>query len=109
MTRRAGRGSIGIHMLIYNATCKAAGDSIFAALLAYKSRFGSYPTNLAELRNKLGWKLPKDPYTGGDFTYRRDESGFILYSFGPDLKDHGGMQPIDPSELYKRGDIVWKR
>lgn len=52
-----------------------AGSRIFLALLAYHDRYGSYPETLSELRAKLGWPLPKDPFTGEDFIYRRQGKG----------------------------------
>ncbi len=67
------------------------GGRILMALVGYKDRFGSYPRSLGELRSKLGWKLPEDPYSGRDFIYRRQGKGFVLYSIGVNLKDDGGL------------------
>lgn len=82
-----------------------AGDEILLALGAYGNRFGSYPANLGELRTKLGWKIPEDPFSGKDFIYKREGKGFLLYSIGPDLKDDGGKEPSKNDK--DKGDIVW--
>ncbi len=87
-------------------------DQVLLALLAYKARFGGYPSSIQELKSKLGWKLPVDPFTGKDFIYKKQTKGFILYSVGPDMNDDGG-QPIQGNlvELESKGDIVlrWNR
>jgi hypothetical protein len=93
------------------------------ALKAYRAQHGAYPDSLVALRGYpggasaapemrrspiQGWKLPQDPFSGKDFCYHRQGAGFILYSWGEDLKDDGG-RPV--SERYRTyppdGDIVW--
>jgi hypothetical protein len=74
------------------------------ALKAYKSEYGSYPASLAELKNRLGWKLPDDPFSGKPFVYKRVGRGFLLYSLGSDLKDDGG-RPIIPGQY--EGNQSW--
>jgi len=77
-----------------------AGTRILLGLLAYKDRFGSYPQTLGELRSRLGWKLPEDPFSGRDFIYKRQGKGFLLYSIGRNLKDDGGrLLPARPSPI----------
>lgn len=66
------------------------GGRVLCALLAYRDRFGGYPRSFGELRSRLGWKLPEDPYSARDFIYRRQGKGCILYSIGVNLKDDGG-------------------
>lgn len=85
-----------------------AGDQIMLALIAYKDRIGSYPTDLAQLRAKLGWKIPVDPFTGKDFIYKPTGKGFIFYSIGPNLKDDGGNPPRDKKSLEDEGDMIWQ-
>jgi len=81
------------------------------ALQGYKSRFGSYPASLKELRLKLGWKLPEDPFRGSDLKYKRKHAGYVLYSIGGDMKDNGGSaQTASSSGGYNAGlpgDDVW--
>jgi len=77
------------------------------ALQAYKARHGAYPASVEELKTKLGWKLPKDPFSEKDFVYRRRDKGFILYSVGPDMKDDGGGRPCAKSYSgIQEGDII---
>lgn len=102
------------------AVARLNGNRIFLGLLAYRSRFGSYPVALDQLRAELKWPVPADPFSGKDFRYRRQGRGFILYSIGGDLKDNGGKPwgggfgwsvwrrggiAQDPDE---EGDYVWK-
>jgi hypothetical protein len=61
------------------------------ALRVYHIRHGSYPDSLRQARQALGWHLPKDPFSGKDFVYRREGKGYVLYSVGLDMKDNGGM------------------
>ena len=88
------------------AKSEIAGSQILLALMAYNDRYGSYPASLDELRAKLGWKLPEDPFSGRDFIYQRQGKGFILYSVGPNLKDDGGIEP--PKNDHDQGDMVWR-
>ena len=69
------------------AQARVAGDRIMLGLITCKARYGAYPTNLAELRAKLGWKIEEDPFSGKDFTYKPQGAGFLLYSVGENLKD----------------------
>jgi hypothetical protein len=77
---------------------------IILALKAYQAERGDYPDSLASLRKALRWDLPKDPFSGKDFVYRRKGAGFILYSWGLDLKDDGGTATSDDGSPP---DIVW--
>lgn len=86
---------------------------VFLALQAYKDRFGGYPASMGELKSKLGWKLPKDPFSDKDFIYKKQAKGFTLYSVGPDMKDDGGPAVPDNyvHSINDKGDIVlkWER
>lgn len=79
------------------------------ALEAYRSRYGTFPASLDDVKSKLGWKLPLDPFSGRDLVYKRSAGGFVLYSLGLNMKDDGGNgtltasgDPNDPS------DVVWE-
>lgn len=104
---KMGVGTSG-RMIQYTSGEELARTQVFLALQAYKARYGGYPATMQELRSKLGWKLPKDPFSGKDFIYKRQGKGFILYSVGPDMRDDGGRPvPDDKSNaLDARGDIV---
>jgi hypothetical protein len=102
-----------------SATAEIAGSRIALALTAYKDRFGAYPASLAELRSKLGWEIPTDLFSGKDFVYTRQESGFLLYSLGQNLKDDGARvftgkhRPEGYNYNDDNGqwiaDIIWQR
>ncbi|MHB1001090.1 MAG: hypothetical protein ACYC27_17745 [Armatimonadota bacterium] len=86
------------------------GSRISLALKAYKSRYGSYPKNLDELRSKLGWEIPNDPFSGKDFIYSKKGKGFHLYSIAHNLKDDSGKireKHKDGSFPDENYDIVW--
>jgi hypothetical protein len=85
-----------------------AQAQVFLALQAYKARYGGYPATMEELKSKLGWKLPVDPFSGKDFIYKKQAKVFILYSVGPDMKDDGGRSLGDHVQLDSKGDIVLK-
>ncbi len=93
----------------YSTEENLARTRVFLALQAHKARFGGYPASIAELKSKLGWKLPVDPFNEKDFIYKKQAKGFMLYSVGPDMKDDGG-RPIQGNvvELESKGDIVLK-
>lgn len=82
---------------------------ITLAIAAYKDIHGEYPESLDQLKSSLGWELPKDPYSGQDFGYRREGTGYILYSTGPDGEDDGGVQrsPVQLDD-EETGDWVWE-
>ncbi len=108
-TKFMGSTETGIKIKRYVGECKVAGDQVFLALLAFKDRYGAYPASMSELKSKLGWEILVDPYSGGDFKYKRQGRGFVVYSVGPNMKDDGGVQHnkqfFDASE---KGDFVWE-
>ena len=83
------------------------------ALRAYQEAVGRYPESLAELRAKIDWPLPSDPFSGKDFIYRREGKGYLLYSIGPNMKDEGGKDrrsvtgPLPPGQ-EPPDDIAWR-
>lgn len=88
-----------------SAAARIGLAQVVMALKAYKSAFDSYPASLAELKSRLGWKLPDDPFSGKPFVYKRRGEGFLLYSIGANLKDDGGV-PFLSYKVYE-GDISW--
>lgn len=86
------------------------GDLLFLAAIAFKDRFGSYPASLSELRSRLEWEIPQDPFSGKDFGYRQEGDGFTLWSIGPDLVDEGGRLKWGRHEGIdgRSGDIIWR-
>jgi|GEM_PF-1848108 len=103
------------------AIARLDGDRVFLGLLAYHSRFGSYPATLEELVSKLKWRTAADPFSGKPFVYRRQGRGFVLYSIGANLKDDNGTpwqgdRPGNSAsarggiarDFDEAGDYVWK-
>ena len=75
------------------------------ALEAYHTARGAYPDSLDALREYPGWTLHEDPFSGKPFVYHRQGAGFVLYSFGEDLDDDGGI----PGQAGSgQGDLVWE-
>jgi hypothetical protein len=92
-----------------STSVEVAGSRIFLALYAYHARFHAYPGTLDDLKTRLGWQLPEDPFSGNPFIYKQKDHGFLLYSIGPNLKDDGGHprnRTIGPHE-DDNYDIVW--
>jgi hypothetical protein len=71
-------------------------------LKAYRAERGGYPQSLQELGGINGHALPADPFSGKPFVYRREGAGFLIYSWGSNLKDDGGKV----GERVDEGDIV---
>ncbi|MHB1456260.1 MAG: hypothetical protein ACYC0V_05030 [Armatimonadota bacterium] len=96
-------------------TAEVSGSRILVALMAYRSRYGNYPSSLDQLRSKLKWVIPEDPFTGKDFIYKTKGKGFLLYSIGPNLKDDSGIphNRLQKSQRMIKAtaspcDIVWE-
>jgi hypothetical protein len=87
------------------AIASTSATGLFIRLHQYHRRFGSYPESLKVLQDKLGCKLPDDPFTGKSYIYQRQESGFIFYSVGPNLVDDGGV--ATDRDVFA-GDLLWK-
>jgi hypothetical protein len=61
----------------------------------------SYPECLAGIEPEFakGLGQPTDPFTGAPLIYHRQGSGFIVYSVGPNLKDDGGRNDQNNTEI----------
>ena len=72
-------------------THRQAALTILAALRFQKEK-GKSPDNLEELV-QAGYltKLPDDPFGPGPLTYNKTGDGFLLYSWGNNLKDDNGQ------------------
>jgi hypothetical protein len=60
------------------------------ALAAHRAERGNYPTRLADLVPDYLPAIPADPFTDKPFRYASQNSGFLLYSLGPNQKDDDG-------------------
>jgi hypothetical protein len=81
------------------------------ALRAYQEAMGRYPASLKELRGRISWPLPADPFIGKDFIYRKTGAGYLLYSIGPNMKDEGGKDRTSltgPPGKQPPDDIAWR-
>jgi len=79
------------------------------ALKLYKHEHGSYPERLHATAPSILNAIPKDTYTGQSLVYRRVDSGFVVYSVGPDeTDDNGNEEPPDWADREQGVDIVWK-
>ncbi len=65
------------------------------ALAGYRAEHGAYPKELGALAPEYFSELPKDPFSGGEFIYRAEGTGYVLYSVGPNGKDDGGRNFSD--------------
>jgi hypothetical protein len=82
------------------------------AVLRYQKEKGKYPDNLDELvQAGLLAKLPEDPYSPGPLTCKKTKDGFLLYSWGANLKDDDGQVARDekgrPKRFADEGDWVF--
>jgi len=83
------------------------GQETAASLAAFRAMHGSYPATLEELVPEIMPELPPDPFTGDPLEYRRKGDGYVLYSVGPDRKDHGGSRMRSDTPGYHEEDIVF--
>jgi hypothetical protein len=75
------------------------------ALAAFKAKTGAYPDKLDALVPAYLPAVPLDPFSGRPLRLKRDGTGVVIYSIGPDLTDDGGR----PSESgAATGDLVFR-
>ncbi|UCD51200.1 MAG: hypothetical protein JSW27_00940 [Phycisphaerales bacterium] len=89
-----------------------AAALVIVALLSHRSDRGRYPASLGKLV-ETGYlaQLPQDPFRGGPFAYEVTADSFLLYSWGENLTDEGGIQGVDgrgkPRIWADNGDWVF--
>jgi hypothetical protein len=74
---------------------------VAVTLKLYKKKTGKYPDTLDKLKPKYLAELPKDRFSGLDYIYKKQGSGFMIYSIGGNLKDDKGARD-------ENLDIVWQ-
>ena len=87
---------------------RAEVDALIAtiAILRYEKEKGEYPESLDSLvADGYLKRLPMDPYSNKSLVYSRKDDGFILYSFGLNYADDGGVRYR--SRWAKDGDRVF--
>jgi len=101
-----------VTVLFKRATLDAVFDTaqIGMACKIYKNMYGDFPGELAELSPEILEKIPVDPFTGNPFIYKKQDSGFIVYSLGSNLKDDQGRGTwlITSLVMEKNDDWAWK-
>src|SRR5262249_58284858 len=64
-------------------------------LAGYGAEQGRYPKELEALAPAHLARVPQDLFSGKPLIYRPGETGYLLYSVGPNGKDEGGRGPED--------------
>ena len=88
------------------------------ALTIFKNEKGFVPDTLDLLTPSLLTSLPLDPFTQGNFHYKKTgRDSYLLYSVWIDGKDDGGTPLMIPDSRHKdfqeflfyeaKGDLVW--
>ena len=80
---------------------------IACALERYRIATGNFPDTTEMLAPRFLARLPNDALTGTPYKYRRETSGFVLYSVGWNERDDNGVAGktfFDEDE----GDWVWQ-
>jgi len=98
--------------LLKKATLEAmyATARIGIACKIYKNLNGDFPEELAELSPEILENIPVDPFTGNPFIFKKQDSGFIVYSIGSNLRDDEGKGTwiITSMVMEKDDDWAWK-
>ncbi len=89
------------------ASAFVRGTMLMAAIEHYGAENGTYPESLDEIMSGGLSELPVDPFTGEAFRYAATESGYVLYSAGPDMQDDGGV-PLGANGTFsaRAGDLI---
>jgi hypothetical protein len=75
--------------------------SLIVAIERYRLAHGAVPDELTQLVPEFLAELPPDPYADGPYLYLREDSGYAVYSVGPDRIDGKGEKMRGP----RAGDI----
>lgn len=86
-------------------TMRVELNSLAFALAAYRADHGVYPEKLADLVPDYVEKLPADFFSGSKPHYRREGTGYLLYSVGPNGKDDGGKGHEDRENDEEWDDV----
>lgn len=74
-------------------------------LAAYKGQNGGFPEMLQMLCPDFTRQIPPDPFNEASLHYRVTQTGYVLYSVGPNVQDDGGKGKPDDG-AYKNYDVV---
>lgn len=70
----------------------------------YYLTHGKYPAQLEELKGKWVEEVPIDPFSGKPFVYEATDHECLIYSFGKNVIDDGGVASADGKS--NKGDLV---
>lgn len=95
--------------LLKKATLDALFDTsrIGIASKIYKNLYGEFPENAAVLVPEFLEEVPVDPFTGKPYIYKKQDSGFIVYSIGSNQKDEAGRGTWQITSLVMAKDDDW--
>ncbi|NLH99166.1 MAG: hypothetical protein GX446_06695 [Chthonomonadales bacterium] len=98
--------------LVWRATASRRALLTTMAVQRYERDHGVYPATLdALVAGGYMKELPLDPYSGKTFGYRATGDDFLLYSWGLNLVDDGGLQGAGqngaPRMYAENGDWVF--
>jgi hypothetical protein len=68
------------------------------AIEQFRNQNGRLPEKLAELVPQFLARDPEDPFARTTLRYRRNSTGYVAYSVGPDGSDDGGLEKSDKKE-----------
>jgi len=97
--------SYGIEWWVRDAAKAEAESEVYTTAMAlelFKKKTGNYPGDLAELVPKTLARAPVDPFSAGPLIYRPTETGYILYSVGPNGKDDRGQSSNPKDDIAVR-------
>jgi hypothetical protein len=83
--------------------CLLDAARVGLAMESHRLSTGAYPATLDELRLPGG--VPADPFTGRPLSYRRTDSGVLVYGFGQDGEDNEGLHRSGGDGPY---DVTWE-
>ena len=66
------------------------GVSLAFSCEQYYNDNRQYPDSLDQISASFGGVLPKDPFSGNDLLYKRDDNEYLIYSVSVNGKDDGG-------------------
>ncbi len=92
------------HQMETESLQREANLQLVFALLKYRLSRQSYPSTLQELVPEFLPAVTEDLFTETSVQFEPQESGFLFYSLGPNLKDDGGgdNRPADEDDLKVR-------
>jgi len=96
-------------LLLKRATLNALFETarIGMACKIYRDLNGDFPEELSELSPEILEEIPMDPFTGKSYVYRKEDSGFMVYSVGSNQRDDGGKGTWQITQMVMEKDDDW--